>query len=568
MENYKNKSDVLKILNISALTLDNWIKNFIPNALSNKIYDLNFIQEFILKEKKLSQRANKKHSTTKEISKELIKYLEKTAWLGDFLIYISDKEYYLVAEELIHTLQQRIYKMQCNDKLESILPYNEMYAFSVAYQILLNSGEKSRTGSYYTPKFIVNDILESTIEINKTILEPCCGVGFFALEYIKLYKTKFNELPQNLLFCNDIDPYAVQITKLNIELFYPSLNFQIKCENGLEISWDEKFDFIITNPPYGIKHKHASLHTTEIFSQFIYSSLFKYLKLDGIMSFVLPTSVLSVSKHKEIRKIILDNFSLEKIKFYGKSFEGVFSDIVCIQIKNNSLKNPKVHLISQNLSYFPQQRFIDNNYIIFIDQSIDQTKIEDYYNVPHITLNEAEFSLGIVTGNNDFFILSKPKINTLPILSGKEIEPGIILYHNQKHILNLFDKFQQNPKQNIFLEKKIIYRFICNKIISAVDLSGTLTLNSANFIIINQIDLDLEYVSAILNSDIINKIHKVKNGNSLKVLKQHLKVLPIFVFSKQIQLTIVNNYKKGFHKENNLIIEKQIRFHLLSVKKI
>ena len=328
------KEEILQNLNISGLTLDNWIKNFIPHALSHNLYDLKIITEFIQKEHKLCQRANKKKSCLKEIPKELLKYLKNDDWIENYLSYICDKSFELVAEELIHTLQQRIYKMFCNDPLEKIIPYDETYAFSVAYQILLNSGDKSRTGAYYTPKFIVNDILESLIEKNKTMLEPCCGVGFFAIEYIFIYLKKFNELPQNLVFCNDIDAYAVQITKLNIEYLFPNLQFQIKCDDGLELQWQQKFDFIITNPPYGIKHKHHTLKTTEIFSQFIYSSLFKYLNKNGIMNFVLPSSVLDVNKHKEIRKIILDQFSLERIKFYGKSFSGVFSDIVFIQIKN------------------------------------------------------------------------------------------------------------------------------------------------------------------------------------------------------------------------------------------
>lgn len=556
------KEDVLKSFHISSLTLDNWIKNFIPEACLNQRYDLDIIQSFIIQENKLSQRANKKQCKHKEVPKELIKYLDDSSWLDSFLFYIENKNFIEVAEELIYTFENRILKNSGNTILEHIIPHNEMYSFSVAYQILLNSGDKSLTGAYYTPKFIVNDILESTIEENKTMLEPCCGVGFFVLEYIKIYQEKFKKLPQNLIFCNDLDPYAVKITELNIKYFFPDLNFQIKCENGLNLSWEDKFDYIITNPPYGIKQNHTDLKTTEIFSQFIYSSLFKYLKENGIMNFVLPSSVLSVSKHKEIRKIVLDNFSLEKIKFYGKSFQGVFSDIVYIQIKNNPLKNPKVHLILQTLCFLPQQTFIDNNYIISMNNLEEQTTIEDYYKIPHFKLDCANFVMGIVTGNNQFFISEKPKKNTLPILSGKEIEPGCILYENQKYILDLFEKFQQKPKRCAFLNKKIIYRFISNKIITAVDSSGTLTLNSANFFCLNHPDVCLEYISAILNSDIINKIHKIKNGNPLKVLKQHLVVLPIFKFPKHIQNIIVNNYKKGFHKENNLIIEKQIRLYL------
>lgn len=566
MNNYKTKTEILSLLNISALTLDNWIKNFIPHGYSNNHYDLNVILDFIKKEKKLSTRANKKLCCSNEVPKELLKYLINDRWVSAYLEYIHDKDYHAVAQELINTYTSRVNNTISNHILESIIPYNEMYAFSVAYQILINSGQKSKTGAYYTPKFIINDILETNIQENKTILEPCCGVGFFVMQYILIYQEKFNTLPQNLIYCNDIDNYAVEITKLNIQYHFPDLLFVINCEDGLNLNYQQKFDFILTNPPYGIKNKYESLKTTEIFSQFIYCALFKYLKKDGIMNFVLPSSVLSVQKHKEIRKIILEQFSVEKIKFYGKSFHDVFSDIVYIQIKNTNTINKKVLFILQDLFYLSQQQFIDNNYIISCEGLSNNSNIEHYYKIPHITLKEAKFSLGIVTGNNKFFISDIFKDNSLPILSGKEIEPGRIIYENQKYILNLFDKFQQKSKHSHYLQTKIVYRFISHKIISAVDYSGTLTLNSANFFFIEDINLCPEYISAILNSDIINKINKIKNGHNIKVLKQHLIHLPIFIFSKSIQKIIVNNYKKGFHNENNLIIEKQIRLFLINVE--
>lgn len=563
MSHDKTKTEILDLLNISAFTLDNWIKNFIPEAYSNNLYDLSYILTFIKKEKKLSTRANKKLAFSTEIPKELLKYLNNDTWVHQYLHYIADKTYEDIATQLISTYQCRLDKKIIDSVLETIIPYNEMYAFSVAYQILINSGRKSQTGAYYTPKFIINDILETNIEKNKTILEPCCGVGFFVMEYILIYYEKFKVLPQNLIYCNDIDKYAVEITKLNIRYYFPDLSFDIKCEDGLHLNYNQQFDFILTNPPYGIKKKHSNLKTTEIFSQFIYSALFKYLKKDGVMNFVLPAGVLYVQKHKEIRKIILDKFSLEKIKFYGKSFHGVFSDIVYVQIKNNSTINEKVLFISKDFVYIDQQQFINNNYIISFLEFSQYHNIQDYYKIPHITLEKAKFSLGIVTGNNDFFISDSYKLNSLPILSGKEIEPGYIVYSNQKYILNLFDKFQQKSKHTYYLEPKIVYRFICNRIISAVDYSGTLTLNSANFFCFKHNNLPPEYISAILNSDIINTIHKIKHGNSLKVLKQHLIDLPIFIFSKNIQEIIVKNYQKGFHNENNLIIEKQIRLFFI-----
>ena len=116
--------------------------------------------------------------------------------------------------------------------------------------------------------------------------------------------------------------------------------------------------------------------------------------------------------------------------------------------------------------------------------------------------------------------------------------------------------------KHLFYKPKIVYKFISNKIISSVDYSGVLTLNSANFFIPESNGLSYEYISAILNSELLNRIHKNKNGSPLKVLKQHLKELPIFIFSQKIQDIITNNYKNGLHSENNLIIEKQVRLFL------
>jgi hypothetical protein len=301
------------------------------------------------------------------------------------------------------------------------------------------------------------------------------------------------------------------------------------------------------------------MKTKEIFSHFIHKSLSDYLAVGGFLNLVLPVSILAVDKHKEIRSYILNAFSVKNVYFYGKTFDGVFTDIVVVDmIKSPASSLHEVVFHEKNVSKILQSSLVKNNYTLSV-VSQDMLEVFDKYKkLPHITLKDSVFALGIVTGNNSFFLSEVGQGSDLKIISGKELLPGKIISNKLKFIKNTPEKFQQAPPMSLFLEKKIVYKFISKKIVSAVDESGSLTLNSANFIIVKNTGLPEEYVSAILNSSIINELYMKKNGAPLKVLKKALQDLPIFIFKKALIAKIVKNYKNGNHGLNDKIISDEV----------
>lgn len=560
-----DKNSILQKFNISSATLDNWIRTSIPNARNGNEYDVYIIENFIKNTNKLKSMANKKSNTDFICYSELLKYLNNDEWVSDFIKIMYKMETTDIANEIVYLYENRLLGIEPVSYLSSIIPHNDFYSYSVAYQILLNSGDKSKMGAYYTPKFIVQGIVESLVERDKKFLEPCCGVGFYTIEYIIAYKNKFNCFPDGLIYSNEIDPISAEITRLNIiNLTKDKMpNFTVTCGDGLTLPYND-IDLIITNPPYGIKCNYSMMKTKEIFSHFIHKSLHQYLSKNGKMNFVLPSSVLSIERHKEIRKYILTKHTLESVKYYGKSFDGVFSDIVSIQITNKEPKNNTTLLLNDEVNRVPQIFFEKNDYKITNMSEEDIKFIEGCYNFPHFRLSDeiATFAMGIVTGNNSNFIFDEiPKQQYKEIISGKEVSLGNINYQRKKYILDAPSKYQQKPDMSLFLNKKIIYKFISNSIISAVDTSGILTLNSANFILLKN-GIEEEYVSALLNSKLVNHIYRMKFGNPLKVLKTNIQELPIFIFSSEINKQIVDNYKNGLHLYNDLIIEDNIKNYI------
>jgi predicted RNA methylase len=554
------RHDVCKNLGISTATLDNWVRNAIPNAKINSThYDITIVEEFIKTNNKLSTRANKKKSNTLQKDKMILSYLDAdTKWVDLYTCYLETAQGD-VARQIIDIYKNRLYGTSINvDKdLEEILPKNDLYVYSIAYQLLLTEGAKSEMGAFYTPKDIVQNEVNAYIQKDKLFLEPCCGCGFYVIEYIKSYINAYNVYPDGLIYAFDIDPLACEITKLNIEAVTQKnmKNFTVECRNGLELPYQNIFEIILTNPPYGLKNTYEGMVTTEIFSHFLDKCLNTYLKKEGILSFVLPKSILNVSKHNEIRKKLLNEFSILKIQEYGKKFSNVLSDVVTLTVQKNENKD---NVIQVNDNSIKQTRFIENNYVFNDCEDSDYDTLAELMKKDHITLLEAEFHLGLVTGNNKKYT-SPVKTIDFPnsVLTGKDIADGT-LKNDQMFIFKDQSIFQQTPKSGAFLGPKIIYKFISKNIKVAIDYDNRYTLNSANIIKPNIPKLSIEYIAAMLNSELTQKILHMKFGNVDKILKSHIQNIPIFILDEKTRDIVKQNYKSGHHFENEMIIQKQI----------
>lgn len=567
------KKEILEYFSISEATLNNWVKNSVGHAVKNERYDLGIIKDFVSHHKKLETRANKKKSKAWTPPSSLLNYLKKTDWVDSWIHYVSTHTHTSLKENLIKVMRCLVNHKPVPDDLLDIYnlipsPYEDIYAFGVAYQCLQNEGSKSETGSFYTPKEIAFDLVKDVVIEGGKVLEPCCGCGFIVLEYLIQYHQKFKNYPSGLVYINDIDSTAVALTVLTCQaLCGDDFLIHSSSQDGLSLPYAQQMDIVLTNPPYGIKNDYSLLKTKEIFSHFVHKITHTYLRPKGLTRLVLPESFLAIECHGEIRKYLLKNHKINKINHYGQAFSSVASHIVVIELVQGKTSRHRIHFTEngeKKINVILSSTAENKRCIFSSMDKKEQDWICSAYQHPHITLMNASFSLGIVTGNNKHFVSSVPSVSSKKsiselILSGKNIDAGKINSIPTQYIDSIdYSSYQQKPPIDFFTGQKIIYRFISKRLITAVDNANHKTLNSANLIKLNDSPVSVEYVSAILNSEIINTIYQQKFGRPLKVLKGALQSLPIFIFEKNKIVLIEKNYRLGKHAENDKIIKEAL----------
>lgn len=564
-----NKKQICQQLNISPATLDNWIKNHIPEAKVGSKYDFEIIQDFIVSNSKLQKMANKKLSSVIENNPQLLSYLEDDSWVSNWCRIVETNSN-INLEDIINNIALKRVGKEFENSIEleifsSYIP-NSLFSLGVAYQIAVNAGNKSGKGSYYTPKWLIEKRLNKCLSYDISFLDPSVGCGFYPVLFATMYFDKYGEWPLKGIHINDVDPVAVNVAFSElISAGVPESVITISQVNGLSIDTNKKFDLIATNPPYGIKNEYPELKTTEIFAHFIYHCFNNYLKNNGTLDFILPSSLLNIKKHDEIRRFILQDTNIREIVFEGKCFDNVYSDIISITLKKECIDDSFSFIMKGQDKKVSQKYCFNSSHSIIV--FVDNNDIEDQrflLSIPHIYLGEAIFSLGIVTGNNKDFLSDNQLDGYNFIIDGKCVNQGFIDDSKGKWILNEPERYQQKPNMNLFNRKKIVYKFISNKLITAVDDNQRLTLNSANFLILPEnTGLSEEYVSAILNSSIINEYYQIIFGNPIKVLKSSIQKVPIFVFDYEKRKKIEDCYLKGeFDKCDELItyfIDKEIK---------
>ena len=70
---------------------------------------------------------------------------------------------------------------------------------------------------------------------------------------------------------------------------------------------------------------------------------------NGVISFILPESILNVKTHKDIREIILKNTQIEKIVYLTRVFKNVFTPVIRLDLRRGQIKNNKVKIQKEKL---------------------------------------------------------------------------------------------------------------------------------------------------------------------------------------------------------------------------
>lgn len=207
-------------------------------------------------------------------------------------------------------------------------------------------------GQIYTPSFIVEKILDEIgfnepSVLGKTLLDPACGDGRFLEEVVKriIKLSPLEQLENNLLCVHgwDIDEQAVELCIKNLNKFTSLLNISIdwnirKCNSIKQLpkndlftdAKEEKFDFIVGNPPYiRIQHldeanrkfiqqnyKFCQNGSTDIYIAF-YELAYHILSNDGICGLIAPNTFFYTETGRYLREFLANNMLIKQISNYA-----------------------------------------------------------------------------------------------------------------------------------------------------------------------------------------------------------------------------------------------------------
>lgn len=268
---------------------------------------------------------------------------------------------------------------------------NNNYHSSSNYEKSLSEDIKKSMGIYYTPKFIIDYILNKTIKKHDILSNPypkildiSCGCGNFLLEVYDILYDMFEEhrqelniedihkhILENCIYGVDIDKNAIDILKttlknkcedsnlINLNIYcFDSLNKSDLEQNIIEMFWESKFDYIVGNPPY-IGHKSLKIDykkwllkeysevyrdKSDIYFCF-YKRIIDLLSEIGIASIITPRYFLESSSGKYLRSYILKNSSIrEIIDFNGANVFKNISVASCIITLNKYNNNSNIEV--------------------------------------------------------------------------------------------------------------------------------------------------------------------------------------------------------------------------------
>lgn len=314
-------------------------------------------------------------------------------------------------------------------------------------------------GGYYTPKKISDFLVKWAVRNRESkVLEPSCGDG----QFIESLASEFG---------NNINITGVELIPSEAKKALQRGNNNTKIVISDAFEWyyksKEKFDAVVGNPPF-VRYQNfpekirllafrlmqeeglTPSRLTNSWLPFVVLAT-KTLKSGGRIGMVLPAELLQVTYAKEIRNYLSTKYkNIIIVTFRHLVFAKIQQEIILLLGERGDCTTSNISLLEFNdLSDLGDEEFIskkEQHRILDIDH--DNEKWTQFYlsnnelnlirsiekSKGFIRLGDvASIDVGVVTGNNDFFILDTKKatkLNTIqscsPIIGRSNHLSGIL----------------------------------------------------------------------------------------------------------------------------------------------
>jgi methylase of polypeptide subunit release factors len=215
------------------------------------------------------------------------------------------------------------------------------------FELLIPAKDKNINGSFFTPRFITNFIVQETIkDSEQKICDPSCGCGAFLIAAVEFLSERFNKSILNSIEENiygvDIADYSIHRAKVLLSLLAlqhsedeKDIKFNIISTDSLVADWQKLFpqemqkggfDIVIGNPPYVRfqdlnKELRSNLHndwcTLKTGNYNLYFAFFelgiKIMKEDGILGYITPNNYFTSLAGIQLREYLASNKLTQKI---------------------------------------------------------------------------------------------------------------------------------------------------------------------------------------------------------------------------------------------------------------
>ena len=199
------------------------------------------------------------------------------------------------------------------------------------YQYMLNAfaiKTADEKGEFYTPDNIVDLITTLIDPYEGKVYDPCCGSGGMFIQSYKFVEAHSGNVDSLSVYGQESNPDTWRLAKMNLAIRGIPANLGAKEADtfGNDQHKNEKFDFIIANPPFNLKDWRSEtelLHdprwagfglppVSNANYAWILHMLSK-LSLNGVAGFLLANGALGDTDTKEIRKNLIKENKIEAI---------------------------------------------------------------------------------------------------------------------------------------------------------------------------------------------------------------------------------------------------------------